>query len=84
MTTKEELVVAKGNLKDGQYRLIGEIMIGKAWVASVLIESIMGHRYLSMSKSVPNVFLNKILRELKAVNSFFVLIVESYRKLLLN
>ena len=49
--TKGVLVVANGELKDGQYQLMGKTMVGEARVTSVMAKSLkIYHRCLGMSK----------------------------------
>ena len=72
-------MVAKGELHDGQYRLIGETIVDEAEVASVMSQSMMiFHRFLCMNKLRLGVFLNRIYFELKTLSNFFTFSVESY------
>ena len=76
--TKEPLVVANGELKDGQYRLIRKTIVSEAGVVSVMAESLtIYHKYLRMTKPRLEGFHYKILFESKTTNYFLPFIVEN-------
>ena len=74
---KGALVIAKEELKYGQYRLIRKTMVGEARVTSVMVESLtFYHRCLSMSKLRLEVLFDRILFELNTTNCFLAFTLE--------